>query len=220
VFSLVLAGWRTAAAQQPQGEASDSVSAAARPMFVPRVARLGVWFAGGWHAPISNYSPLPTDREVLVFGVERRFHLLTRAGVELSTAPSLLPAVYTTGNRRQGNVVCRDAYSLDCEIGSAYSAYGVGLLPASLRLQTSADRRVGVSVSGDAGGALFNQRVPATRATRFNFMARFGADVVLRATNATWLSVGYRHLHLSNGGTGDINPGIDTPLWSFGIAWR
>jgi len=109
----VLCGHRTAAAQQPQGEPSDSTAIVTRPMFVPRVARLGVWFAGGWHAPSSNYSPLPTDREVLVFGVERRFHLLARGGFDVSASPSLLPAVYTTGNRRQINVVCRDTYSQD-----------------------------------------------------------------------------------------------------------
>jgi hypothetical protein len=219
VAALLFGAGAGTAAQQPSVEAADTAPVA-QPVAPVRAARFGVWFTGGWHAPISNYSPLPTDREVLLFGIERRVHLVTGHGIELSTSPSLLPMVYTTGNRRQENVRCRDAFSVECEVGSSYPAYGFGMLPASLRIQSSAARRLGFSVSGDAGGALFNQRVPATKAARFNFVARFGADVVVRATGGTWLSAGYRHLHMSNGGTGDINPGIDTPLWSFGFAWR
>jgi len=183
-------------------------------------ARYGAWFAGGWHAPISNYSPLRTDRAVMLVGLERRWPLASARGIELSAAPSVLPAIYTSGNRRQDNVVCRDAFSPNCVIGSAYSAVGAGVLPVALRLDTSPRRRIGVSASADAGGAVFTQRVPATKGTRFNFIARFGADVILRARDGLWITGGYRHLHLSNGGTGQINPGIDTPLWAFGIAWR
>ena len=186
----------------------------------PSAARFGAWFVGGWHAPISNYSPLRTDRAVVLVGVTRRFRLTSWRWAELSATPSLLPFVYTSGNRRQENVVCRDVFNTNCEIGSSYSALAVGVLPIALMVQTPDDRRIGLSATADAGGALFSQRVPATKGTRFNFIARFGADVVVRVRSGVWVSGGYRHVHISNGGTGEINPGIDTPVFAFGIAWR
>jgi hypothetical protein len=219
IAAATIALGQRASAQGADSSATDATASA--PAHIrPGPSRFGVWFAGGWHAPISNYSPLRTDRAVVLVGVTGRFHLASLRWAALSATPSLLPYVYTSGNRRQENVVCRDAFTTKCEVGSSYDAFAVGLLPIGLTVQTSAARRVGLSATGDAGGALFSQRVPATKGTRFNFIARFGADVVVRVTRGVWISGGYRHLHISNGGTGEINPGIDTPVWAFGLAWR
>jgi lipid A 3-O-deacylase PagL len=218
VAAIVMQGQR-AWAQGADSAATEGV-ASSTPLVRPSVARYGAWFAGGWHAPISNYSPLPTDRRVVLVGVSRRFHLASMPWGELLATPSFLPFVYTSGNRRQENVVCRDTFNAKCAVGSSYDAVAVGALPVGLTVQTSLERRFGVSATGDAGGALFSQRVPATRGTRFNFIARFGADVVVRVRSGVWVSAGYRHVHISNGGTGEINPGIDTPVWAFGLNWR
>ena len=220
----MVAGLVAIAAQRASGQGIDSAvtepGVSARMLTGPTAPRFGAWFVGGWHAPISNYSPLRTDRAVLLMGITRRYRLASVGWAELLATPSLLPLVYTSGNRRQDNVVCRDTFNADCEVGSSYSAFAAGALPVGLTVQTNAERRIGLNATADGGGALFSQRVPATKGTRFNFIARFGADVVVRVRSGVWISGGYRHVHISNGGTGEINPGIDTPVFAFGIGWR
>jgi hypothetical protein len=72
----------------------------------------------------------------------------------------------------------------------------------------------------DGGGVWFSHRVPVRDGTYFNFAARGGLDALYRVGDGLWLSAGYRHLHLSNAGTGAVNPGLDVPLIALGLAWR
>jgi hypothetical protein len=195
-------------------------------------AKYGVWWTAGWHAPIADHSDLVNNRILMMVGIERRFAFKTGRLGTLSYAPALLPAVNATNNLRFRTVNC-GRFSDDeliartivqikgiCYQGTAYSAFGVGVLPVALRWHTDAERRLGLTADLDGGGVWFSHRVPVRDGTYFNFAARGGIDGVVRVSRTMWVSAGYRHLHLSNGGTGTVNPGLDAPLIALGIAWR
>lgn len=164
---------------------------------------------------------MPNDRVLVAVGVERQYALLTGRWGALVTAPALLPGVFTSGNRRLTAQSCGGGTALDlCYVGRSYGAWGIGLLPLSLRVQSSAAHRVSVAAHAAGGGVWFARAIPVPAGTRFNFLAQGGADLGVRATRRSWLVVGYRHVHVSNGGRGDANPGIDAPLLALGGAWR
>lgn len=189
----------------------------------------------GWNAPVANGSNIGHDRTLMMAGLERRFVLATGRLGTVSFAPALLPAVDATNNRHLAARVCPRNGSVapagvlkiggQCYDVARYSAFGIGVLPVAFRWQTSNERRIGLIANLDGGGIWFNHRLPVSEETHlngtlFNFTARAGVDAVLRVTHRTWISAGYRHLHLSNGGFGDINPGIDAPLVALGLSWR
>lgn len=195
----------------------------------------GAWWTAGWNAPVANGSNIGHDRTLMMAGVERRFVFASGRLGTLSFAPGLLPFVNATNNRELDILPCPRGgtrtggevveISGQCYNLVRYSAVGVGLLPLSFRWQSSIERRVGVIANLDGGGIWFNHRLPVSEQTHlngtlFNFTARAGLDGVFRVSDRTWLSAGYRHVHLSNGGFGDINPGIDAPLVALGLSWR
>lgn len=179
------------------------------------------WVAGTAHAPVSNHAGEPRDRALVVAGVERSYRLAGGTWGTLATSPALLPAVYTTRNMRPVTTSCGGVTLTACPVvGVPYATYGAGVLPLSLRFESPALGRVSLVLRGDAGGVYFARRVPAESGTRFNFAAQYGADLDVRATRRTWLAAGVRHLHLSNGGLGEANVGIDGPLLRVGLGWR
>ena len=80
--------------------------------------------------------------------------------------------------------------------------------------------RVRATARLDGGGVWLRDRIPTEDGTRFNFLAQAGVGLEWRLSPGVWLSTEYRRLHVSNGGRGDINPGIDAPLLAAGLAWR
>jgi hypothetical protein len=182
------------------------------------------WWTAGWHAPEANISGLARDRSLLMVGIERRFTLKGGRFGTISMAPAILPAVNATHNRRSEQRMCvTDPVLLTwiyCDKNVPYSAFGVGVLPLAFRFQTPSEHRFGVVASLDGGGVWFDGRIPIPAGTRFNFAARAGLDATVRVGRRTWLSAGVRHLHLSNAGMGDVNPGIDAKLIALGLAWR
>jgi hypothetical protein len=195
-------------------------------------ARYSAWWTVGWHAKVANGAPSPLlrNRMLSMAGIERRFEMKSgRLGV-VSFAPALLPAVTATNNRRFTPTSCgRNPANVQSEIveveshcfrAFAYSAFGVGVLPLAFRWQTPPARRLGLIADIDGGGVWFSHRVPVRDGTYFNFAARGGIDALYRMNDGLWLSAGYRHLHLSNAGTGAVNPGLDVPLFAIGLAWR
>jgi hypothetical protein len=177
-----------------------------------------VWVAGATRAPVSDEHAWPDDRVLMLVGIERRFKLFEGALASITTAPAILPAVYTTGNRRKELQPC-GVFEV-CEVGVRYSSFGVGLIPLSIRVESSRAGRLRLVGYLDGGGVLSTTRIPAEWGTHFNFLAQIGADIRFSLGNGLWIEPGFRHLHISNGGTGALNPGLDTSLLVLGMAWR
>lgn len=202
---------RAAAAGHESQSASDGIPS----------NRFGAWISGTWNAPVSNAAGLPNTRALLIVGMERRYRLRAGAYGMLSFVPALLPAVYTTNNRRGTVVGCGGVTLVRCGgSGAAYKSFGIGVLPIALRYDSPFFRRFAMDAALDGGGIEFTRPVPVPTSTTFSFIARVGMDVKFAATSRTAVVIGYRHAHLSNGGLGRDNPGIDTPTLVAGWEWR
>lgn len=194
--------------------------------------RYAAGWSAAWHLPLANNSNIGSDRTLLVADFERRFVLATGRLGAIAWSPALLAANATHNMRLDSRSCERNTYAGadimringDCYAAQAYSAFGVGIVPLGFRWQIGRERRVSVAATLDGGGMWFNHPLPVTsdtylRGQSFNFVARGGGDAIIRIRGA-WISGGYRHVHLSNGGLGSINPGIDANLLALGVAWR
>lgn len=107
-----------------------------------------------------------------------------------------------------------------CPVGAKYAAFGVGVIPLGFRFESLPLGRISLAARLDGGGVWFDRRIPADGGMHFNFLAQAGVDLSLRVATHSWIQLGYRHLHLSNAGTSEVNPGLDVSLLDLGLAWR
>lgn len=98
--------------------------------------------------------------------------------------------------------------------------YAGGLSPLGQRVNLVPHRRIQPFIVGNAGFLVSPRDIPIGDSSRFNFTFEFGAGVeFFRDRRHSW-SAEYRIHHLSNGYTGNNNPGIDNQIvkvtYSFG----
>lgn len=80
-------------------------------------------------------------------------------------------------------------------------------------------RRLHAYVEGGTGPMVAEERVPAST-SRFNFISQGGAGVVVAPRSRLPLVVGYRFLHISNGGYSPRNPGLNVSSLIVGFRVR
>jgi hypothetical protein len=100
-----------------------------------------------------------------------------------------------------------------------HDAYAFGLAPLGWALTLGrGPARLTMEVSG--GGLWFSRRIPDPAATRFNFTASTGPTLEWRLASGPAVRVGYLWHHTSNGGTGRVNPGLNSGIAAIGLLWR
>lgn len=217
----VLVATSAVAAQGQAAAAADSVSA------TPSAQR---WTFGGWVAGATG-QPLETreeghvhDRSLFIAALRAIHPLVTSPRLRLQSTVDLFPLVVATANRDYtlentpgcgGVALCLAEPVL---IPSRHTAYGAGIAPLGLEGVLTLTPMIGLGVGAEGGALYFNRRIPDPGETRFNFMA--DANVALRlslgASRPTLLG-GFQLNHISNGGTGRVNPGMDSRLLFVGL---
>lgn len=97
------------------------------------------------------------------------------------------------------------------------TARAFGIRPFGVRLAAGPDGLL-VHTGAAVGGLHFNIPAPASNASRFNFTVEVEAGVRVRIPHGRF-AVGYRLHHLSNGGFGRVNPGVDSHMVYFGVVF-
>lgn len=90
---------------------------------------------------------------------------------------------------------------------------GIGLNPLGFQLNFRNNKPVQPFFKSTAGMMFFTRPFPDTRGTRSNFTFGVGGGLEFSLTAQSSFSLGYTFFHLSNGETGQINPGVDSSLF-------
>ncbi len=98
-----------------------------------------------------------------------------------------------------------------------YSAYGFGITPLGARANFPLAHQARLSISFGAGGVYLTKAVPADQGTHFNFQFSLRPALTVPVSRYGKLWAGYQLLHVSNGYTGKINPGINAGLMMIGF---
>lgn len=188
--------------------------------------KFGAWVAGAVRQPLETRLGHVHDRDLFVVAVRASHPIVVSPRFALRSTVDVFPLVVATGNRDysptsfpvcNGPTLCLgDGH--EWLTPSRHTAYGAGVAPVGFEGVGSLGRRVALQIGVSGGAVLFNRRIPDPGETRFNFMAdgnaafRF-AVVPGRAT----IVAGFRLNHISNGGQGQVNPGMDSRLLFVGF---
>jgi hypothetical protein len=93
--------------------------------------------------------------------------------------------------------------------GARTSVYGFGASPLGFEISPFRTGAVEVVAGGTGGFLAFSRPVPFRNARRFNYTFEFSAAARFFVRSSLAVTLGYRLHHMSNAGTGSINPGLD-----------
>lgn len=189
------------------------------------------WTFGGWIAGATG-QPLETrvghvhDRDLFLTALRASHPILVTPRFRIRSTVDLFPLVVATANREYtydevvlactGVPLCQEVTRVP--VPSRHTAYAAGIAPLGFEGVVALSQRVGLGIGVEGGALYFDRRIPDPGETHFNFMA--DGNVALRVSlgvSRPTLIGGFRINHISNGGTGNVNPGMDSRLLFVGL---
>jgi hypothetical protein len=221
---LALLGPRWSSAQAAAPSSADTI-ADDLPILLLRAPTIyGAWLAAAHHSVYHTRTGVAGHRDFYLASVRMGWALgggddpsrVVNGSYFIDVVPMALSTSmpdYRWNSKCQPGTLCPGATPI------LHDAYGVGLAPLGWALTLGrGPTRLTVEASG--GGLWFSRRIPDPEATRFNFTASGGPTLEFRLRSGEILRVGYLWHHTSNGGTGRVNPGLNSGIVSFGMLWR
>jgi hypothetical protein len=199
-----------AAASLPAQSPDTSI----RPFDNPSMA---VWAGGALHQPLKTRVGHRHDNNVFVLGASLLWSVVDRRPVELDYVLEGLPAVIATGFPRYE--VVNSPTGSSTRLAGLRTAYGVGLLPIGVRLRAHLTQHTLFSLHAGGGLGLFSIAVPDPGERRLNYVGEAGVDLTFGCSHGRSVATGFRLLHVSNGGSGPVNPGMNARLFTVGLTF-
>jgi hypothetical protein len=183
------------------------------------------------HSEIPTRLPIAEYRDLYIVDLRAGWTLASSDFLSVEYAPSIVPLAVSTRNPQEyvpratvscvHGKDCAEFTALDVKTIPYYSnTYGFGLTPVGFQLRLFRTSPVQLLTYANGGALWFTHRIPDPEATRFNFTAELGAAVQVNLPQRLGLLVGYSWHHTSNGGTGHVNPGLNSRAISVGIVAR
>lgn len=183
------------------------------------------------HSEVPTRMPVAAYRNMYIVDVRAGWTIKSNDVLSLEYAPSVVPLAISTRNPeayiRQANVTCDDGKSCknfsarDVETVPLYTnTYGFGLTPVGFQLRLFRNWPVQLLTYANGGALWFTRPLPDPEATRFNFTAELGSALQFNFLDHYGLVFGYSWHHTSNGGTGRVNPGLNSRALTVGIVAR
>jgi hypothetical protein len=203
--------------------AADGQAAPPRSRFTTRVAAV---FDAEVCACDETALPTPRLRDLVVVAVGWQFPIRERAAsrLELAWTPELIPFLYSsrTADSRLDVYACGPrrycSHSLYEDVWTVH-AYGAGLMPLGFPAGFRTFDRLRLRTRLSAGGLQLTHPVPLAQGTKFNFIAEGAATLEFLATDALAVSAGLGINHISNGGLGRVNLGMDSRMLELGAVF-
>jgi len=183
------------------------------------------------HSSIPSRTSTTQYRDMYILDLHAAWTLTSNDFLSVEYAPGVVPLAISTRNPHayapKVNASC--AYGTDCEAFSSLSVssiprfattYGFGLTPVGFRMRLFRSSPVQLVTYANGGALWFTRRIPDPEATQFNFTAELGAALQINLPDRLALAVGYSWHHTSNGGTGEVNPGLNSRALALGIVAR
>jgi hypothetical protein len=101
-----------------------------------------------------------------------------------------------------------------------HAVYGFAITPLGFTAEFGRRHRVYPYLQTNEGIIASSEPVPinVTGATGLNFLIDLGGGVRIKTSERRAVSVGYKFLHISNGFTSAVNPGVDNNVFYVGFS--
>lgn len=183
------------------------------------------------HSEVPTRMPATAYRNMYIVDVRAGWTITSNDVLSVEYAPSVVPLAISTRNPEsyvsQVSAVCKEGNSctsysaLNMETVPLYAnTYGFGLTPVGFQLRLFRNWPVQLLANANGGALWFTHPLPDPEATRFNFTAELGGALQVNLPDRYGLVLGYSWHHTSNGGTGRVNPGLNSRALTIGIVAR
>jgi Lipid A 3-O-deacylase (PagL) len=186
-----------------------------------------VWTASAHRQPLATRLGYRYDRGLVLVGVQKRWPLaesLTGA-LELAYTIDLLPVVlstempeYTTRDVSCGAGAQRGCVTQVSVLSGQHTAYGAGAAPIGFVARWRMSPAVGLQLRASGGMLYFSQVIPDPLGCQLNFTADAGLAADIQVAKRLALVAGWRLNHISNGGRGKVNPGMNSRMIELGLS--
>lgn len=115
-----------------------------------------------------------------------------------------------------GNVVAPDPATP--AVTETSTAYGLGIAPIGVRYILRPQKKLKVFAALNLGMILFNEDLPVPRSRKLNFTSEADLGVMIWSRKNKAVTLGLKYNHISNAGTAELNPGINTAIFYVGYS--
>ena len=167
-----------------------------------------LFFAG--YSPVSTtLIGTTTDRRFFMAGFSYSYHCWVWPGVSISYSGELMPAAVLLQPRQYLS-----------QFVPAHAVYGFAVTPLGFIADFGRRHRVYPFLQTNEGIIASSEPIPinVTGATGLNFLIDVGGGVRIKAGQRHAVSLGYKYLHISNGFTSAVNPGVDNNIFYAGFS--
>jgi hypothetical protein len=168
------------------------------------------FFAG--YSPVSaTLIGTTTDRRFVLAGFGYSYRCWIWSGVSIAYSGELLPAA----------VLLQPGQYLPQFVPS-HAVYGFAVTPLGFTADFGRRHRVYPYLQTNEGIIASSEPIPinVTGATGLNFLIDVGAGVRMKTGQRGAISLGYKFLHISNGFTSAVNPGVDNNVFYAGFSFQ
>ena len=222
ILSGVIALHLPSAIRAQAPEAAQSATDVYRPS-------AGIWLGAAFHQALKTRLGHTHDNDIYVLDVFQAWPILGSPTVRLDYVAEVVPAILATGIPKyylsQVNPPGANARNPPPSGGTFVerlrgnsTVYGLGVVPVAIRLQARVARAFAISLGGAGGLTWFSAPIPDPDERRLNWLARADASLSIGCHSGRSVTAGFRLLHISNGGVGPVNPGMNGRLITLGLA--
>lgn len=172
-----------------------------------------------WYSPRGGSWGMITNRRVYLTAVRREWVIEAEGRLAWAYTAEWVPLAVVERTIPQQTLLCYEtAEGRVCEVDrSARVALGTGLSPFGIKTYLNPSSSTRFFANASAGMVAFTSHVPVHTSRRLNFMLDYGAGVELVGRDGRALTIGYRFHHVSNAGSGRVNPGLDANIVYLGV---
>jgi hypothetical protein len=157
------------------------------------------FFAG--YSPVSaTLIGTTADRQFLLAGFGYSYRCWVWPGVSIAYSAALMPAAVL--------------------FEPAHAVYGFAITPLGFTAEFGRRHRVYPYLQTNEGIIASSEPIPidVIGATGLNFLIDLGGGVRIKTSERRAVSLGYKFLHISNGFTSAVNPGVDNNVFYVGFS--
>lgn len=166
-------------------------------------------FFAGYSPASATLIGTTADRRFLIAGFGYSYRCWAWTSISVSYAGEIMPAA----------ILFEPGQYLP-QFTPAHAVYGFAVTPLGFTVDFARQHRIYPFLETDEGIIASSEPVPVNifGATGLNFLIDFGGGIRLRTHQSRALTLGYKFLHISNGFTSAVNPGVDNNILYFGYS--
>jgi hypothetical protein len=189
--------------------AAPALAAFCSPVSSPSDPRHDFQFFAGYSPVSSTLIGTTADRRFFIAGFGYSYHCWVWPGVSISYSGELMPAA----------ILFQPAQNLP-QFVPAHAVYGFAVTPLGFTADFGRRHRVYPFLETNEGIVASSEPIPinVTGATGLNFLIDVGGGIHIKTGQRSALTLGYKFLHISNGFTSAVNPGVDNNVFYAGFS--